>query len=103
LPSPGEVDSIDGIVIVLSPWAVRELRFDESLGSLHGYDFDICMQARAAGKKVVTADFRAIHHHSLKLVSDPEGWIQTHTLGWWKNGRTTYACAGTAQDPSEMT
>ena len=44
--------------MVLSPWAVRELRFDESLGKLHGYDFDICMQARAAGKKVVTADFR---------------------------------------------
>jgi len=74
----GEVDSIDGFVMVLSPWAVRELRFDESLGKLHGYDFDICMQARAAGKKVVTADFRAIHHHSLELIKDPETWIQTH-------------------------
>ena len=40
--STGEVDSIDGIVMVLSPWAVRELRFDESLGTLHGYDFDFC-------------------------------------------------------------
>src|SRR5436190_10029638 len=60
--------------MVLSPWAVRELRFDESLGDLHGYDFDICMQARAAGKKVVTADFRVVHHHSLDLISDPEAW-----------------------------
>jgi hypothetical protein len=76
--SPGEVDSIDGFVMMLSPWAVRELRFDESLGKLHGYDFDICMQARAAGKKVVTADFRAIHHHSLELIKDPETWIQTY-------------------------
>ncbi|MQA73285.1 MAG: hypothetical protein GEU88_02850 [Solirubrobacterales bacterium] len=76
--SPGEVDSIDGFVMVLSPWAVRELRFDESLGKLHGYDFDICMQARAAGKKVATAPFRAIHHHSLELISDPENWIQTY-------------------------
>jgi Glycosyltransferase like family len=76
--STGEVDSIDGFVMVLSPWAVRELRFDESLGKLHGYDFDICMQARAAGKKVVTANFRAIHHHSLELIKDPENWIQTH-------------------------
>ena len=74
----GEVDSIDGFVMVLSPWAVRELRFDESLGKLHGYDFDICMQAKAAGKKVVTAEFRAIHHHSLELVKDPETWIQTY-------------------------
>jgi hypothetical protein len=76
--SPGEVDSIDGFVMVLSPWAVRELRFDESLGKLHGYDFDICMQARAAGKKVATADFRAIHHHTLELIKDPEAWIQTY-------------------------
>jgi hypothetical protein len=74
----GEVDSVDGFVMVLSPWAVRNLRFDESLGKLHGYDFDICMQARAAGKKLATAEFRAIHHHSLELISEPETWIQTH-------------------------
>jgi GT2 family glycosyltransferase len=74
----GEVDSVDGFVLVLSPWAVRNLRFDESLGTLHGYDFDICCQARAAGKKVVTADFRAIHYHSLDLISDPDTWIEAH-------------------------
>ncbi|HEX6460188.1 MAG TPA: glycosyltransferase [Thermoleophilaceae bacterium] len=74
----GEVDSLDGLVLVLSPWAVRELRFDESLGKLHGYDFDICMQAKAAGKKVVTVDFRVIHHHSLELINDPENWTQTY-------------------------
>ena len=75
---PGEVDSIDGVVMVLSPWAVRELRFDESLGNLHGYDFDFCMQARAAGKKVVTADFHVIHHHSLELINDSEAWTQSY-------------------------
>jgi hypothetical protein len=74
----GEVESIDGFVIVMSPWAVRELRFDESLGNLHGYDLDICLQARVAGKKVMTADFRAIHHHSLELIRDVEGWIAAH-------------------------
>lgn len=81
LPSyahPGEVDSIDGVVMVLSPWAVRKLRFDESLGNLHGYDFDLCMQARAAGRKVVTANFHVIHHHSLELISDPEAWTQSY-------------------------
>jgi hypothetical protein len=76
--APGEVDAVDGLVMVLSPWAVRELRFDESLGQFHGYDFDICMQARAAGKKVVTADFRVIHHRSLELISDPEAWIAAY-------------------------
>ena len=39
----GEVDSIDGFVMALSPWVVRNLRFDESLGQLHGYDFDSTM------------------------------------------------------------
>jgi hypothetical protein len=74
----GEVDTLDGFLLVLSPWAVRTVRFDESLGALHGYDFDYCLQVRAAGRKVVTADLRAIHHHSLDLVSEPETWIEAH-------------------------
>jgi Glycosyltransferase like family len=74
----GEVDTVDGFLLVLSPWAVRNLRFDESLGQLHGYDFDFCLQARHAGRKVVTADFRAIHNHSLQPFSEPEHWIEAH-------------------------
>ena len=74
----GEVDTLDGFLLVLPPWTVRTLRFDESLGMLHGYDLDFCLQVRAAGRKVVTADFRAIHHHSLELVSDPGGWVEAH-------------------------
>ena len=74
----GEVDSIDGVLLVLTPWAIRELRFDESLGKLHGYDFDICQQAREAGRKVVTADLKVIHHHSLALMRDIEGWKEAH-------------------------
>ena len=74
----GEVDSIDGFVMALSPWAMRNLRFDESLGQIHGYDFDICMQARTAGKKVVTADLQVVHHHSLRLIDNPETWINAY-------------------------
>jgi len=75
----GEVDVIDGVVMALSPWAVENLRFDESIGGeLHGYDFDLSMQAREAGKKVMTADLRVIHHHSLQPVGEIEGWIDTH-------------------------
>jgi GT2 family glycosyltransferase len=74
----GEVDSIDGFAMAFSPWAVAELEFDESLGRIHGYDLDICLQARAKGKKVVTTDFRAVHHHSLELIRDTEDWIQAH-------------------------
>ena len=71
----------------LSPWAVRNVRFDESLGQLHGYDFDFCLQVRAAGRKVVTADFQVVHHHSLELVSDPETWIAGAHAGRGEVGR----------------
>jgi hypothetical protein len=74
----GEVDTVDGFILGLSPWVVRNVRFDESLGALHGYDFDYCLQVREAGHKVVTADFKAIHHHSLDLIQDHEGWIAAH-------------------------
>jgi len=74
----GEVDTIDGFVMVLSPWAIANVRFDESLGRLHGYDFDFCLQVRDAGRKVATADFKVVHHHSLELVSNPETWLAAH-------------------------
>jgi hypothetical protein len=84
----GEVDTVDGFVLGLSPWVVRNVRFDESLGALHGYDFDFCLQVREAGKKIVTADFKAIHHHSLQLINDPESWIVAHmTLAEKWDGR----------------
>lgn len=74
----GEVDTVDGFVMVLSPWVVQNLRFDESLGMLHGYDFDFCLTVREAGRKIVTQDLQVVHHHGLDLVSKPETWIQAH-------------------------
>ncbi len=74
----GEVDVIDGFMMVLPPWFIENIRFDESLGQLHGYDFDVCQQVRAAGKKVMTEHIRVIHHHSLELIGDVEGWIAAH-------------------------
>jgi hypothetical protein len=74
----GEVDTIDGFLMGMSPWAVRNLTFDETLGQIHGYDLDICLQARAKGKKVMTGDFRAIHHHSLEMIKGVDGWVEAH-------------------------
>ena len=75
----GEVDMVDGFVLAFSPWAIRNLRFDEITGgALHGYDFDICHQARDAGKKVMTADLKVIHHHSIELISDLDTWVNAH-------------------------
>jgi Glycosyltransferase like family len=74
----GEVDTVDGVLLALSPWVVRNIRFDESLGQLHGYDLDFCLQVREAGHKVVTEHLPIVHHHSLELVSNPETWIAAH-------------------------
>ncbi len=74
----GEVDTVDGTMIAISPWAVRNVRFDESLGPHWGYDFDYCLQVRAARRKVVVADITVAHHHSVELVGDSEQWIAAH-------------------------
>ena len=74
----GEVETLDGFLLVLSPWAVRNVRFDEALSDFHGYDLDFCLQVREAGRKVVTADLRAIHHRPLEMLPDPEHWVEAH-------------------------
>lgn len=76
----GEVETLDGFLLVLSPWVVQNVRFDESLGQFHGYDLDFCLQVRAAGRKVVTMDVRAIHHRPLAMLPDPEQWVEAHML-----------------------
>ncbi len=68
------------------------LRFDESLAPGHGFDVDFCLQVRAAGRKVVTADLRAIHHRSLELGRDLE------TLG--RGAHRTSPRSGTAAGPA---
>lgn len=78
LPVPADVDTLDGLLLVLSPWAVRNLRFDEALQLGHGFDFDYCNQLRASGRRVIAADLRLIHHGPLKLVDNFDVWIEGH-------------------------
>jgi hypothetical protein len=75
---PAEVDMVDGRLMALSPWAVRNLRFDETLSLGHGYDLDYCLRVRQAGRKVVTARMAAVHHHALELVTNKDLWIEGH-------------------------
>jgi hypothetical protein len=77
-PPPAAVDMVDCRLVALSPWAVRNLRFDEGLSLGYGYDLDFCLQARQAGRRIVTAPIRAVHHHSLELVADRELWVEGH-------------------------
>ena len=75
---PAMLDSVDGQLLVLSPWVVRNLRFDESLRFSYGFDLDFCLQVRAAGRSVRAADLRAVYHRSLELVKDLDVWAGAH-------------------------
>jgi hypothetical protein len=77
-PPPAEVDALDGQLLVLSPWAVHNVRFDEELILNHGFDLDFCLQVRAAGRKLVVADLHAVHHRSVELVNDLPLWVEAH-------------------------
>jgi hypothetical protein len=90
--APGEVECVDGLLLVLSPWVARNIRFDESLGhghgQAHGFDFDFCVQVRAEGRKVVVADFRLIQHRALELLEEDKLWVEAHIkLGEKWDGR----------------
>ena len=66
----GEAAIVDGSIMVLSPWAIGNLRFDEGYDGFHGYP-DTCLDARAAGKRVVVADIDT-HHHTTVGFKSPE-------------------------------
>jgi Glycosyltransferase like family len=56
------VDLVDGVFLALSPWALRHLRFDQGrYPPFHGYDADICAQARRANQRVMTIDVTLVH------------------------------------------
>jgi GT2 family glycosyltransferase len=69
-----EVEAVDGMLLALSAWAARELRFDRGLGPLDGYDIDICLQARARGRRVVVGDFR-VAHYARRDFLDHRRWV----------------------------
>jgi hypothetical protein len=57
-----DVDCVDGYLLVLSPWVVGHLRFDDqTFHGFDGYGVDLGFNVRRAGKRVVVSDFP--HHH----------------------------------------
>lgn len=76
----GDVDVVEGSFLAFSPWAVEHLRFDERYEFL-GYD-DVCLTARAAGRRVVVADISTHHHTTVGFKSDAvrEMWGRSERL-----------------------
>lgn len=77
-PAPAEVHSLDGWLLVLPAWTVRNVRFDEALHLGIGYDFDFCRQLRSAGKRLLAADISTVRHRPLDLVDDLDLWVEAH-------------------------
>ena len=63
-PAPRRVDAVDEFLLVLSPWAVRNISFDEALTFGYGSELDYCLQVRCAGRALATLDTRVIQHRS---------------------------------------
>ena len=76
--APAEVEAVDGQLLVLSPWVVRNVRFDETLLLNHGFDLDFSLRVREAGRKLIVADLEITHHRSLELISDLPVWVEAH-------------------------
>ena len=75
----GTVDTVDGYLMVLSRWAIHELRFDErEVGpGFHGYDADICLQASERGRKVFAVGMDVAHHrNSVSPTPYREDWLR---------------------------
>lgn len=80
-PRSGDVESIEGSLMALSPWALQHLRFDERFGGWHGYD-EIGLAARRAGKRVVVTDVDTHHHTQLGFDSDDshQAWLRADEM-----------------------
>lgn len=75
--APQDVDVVDGLLMALSPWAVRELRFDEAFAEdFHGYDVDFCFQARALGRRVIVDDIAVAHYSEWAPARYGEAWVR---------------------------
>lgn len=85
-----DVDVVDGVLIAMSPTAMRQLRFDvRSFTGFHGYDCDIGMQARSAGLRVVVAELDVFHDSYPLKITDRSAWHRADRT-WRRKWRWTF-------------
>lgn len=82
-----DVAFVEGSIMAFSPWAVENLRFDPRYPGFLGYD-DVCLTARAEGKRVVVADIDTHHHTTIGFKSPAiaEAWDVAEAIfqrKWW--------------------
>lgn len=86
-PRTGDVAFVEGSLFAFSPWAIENLRFDERYPGFLGYD-DVCLTARAAGKRVVVTDVDTHHHTTVGFKSPAiaQAWDVAEAIfqkKWW--------------------
>lgn len=77
---PCEVDTVDGMLLILSPWAIQNLTLPPEYYGFHGYPEELCFQARAKGKKVVVTRLDVFHHTQGGIVGGSEGYERSNKL-----------------------
>jgi predicted O-methyltransferase YrrM len=61
-PRRGDVDVVDGLLVVLSPAAFNTVLFDEAnFPRFHGCECDYCLQVRDRGLRVIVTDIDVLH------------------------------------------
>lgn len=78
----GEVAVLEGSILVFSPWAVRNLRYDEEFPGFHNAD-EVCLTARVRRRTLVVADIDT-HHHT------PMGFRSQAGREAWEAGNARY-------------
>ncbi len=80
---PDTVDSVDGMLLCLSRWAIDNLSL-EGLGyeGFHGYPEELCFQARRLGKKVKVTKLDLFHHTQGGVTMGNEGYEKSNEI--WK-------------------
>ena len=88
-----EADTVDGLLLALSPWAMRNVRFDQThFGRFHGYDADYCFQLRAHGRTVLVTDLD-LYHHTKGGYGNHLAWKQADMM-WQRKWRYSPATPG---------
>lgn len=99
----GAVDALDGVVLCLSPWAARTLRFEPALAAdFHGYDIDLCFQARHHGRRVEVVEL-AVHHEHRPTFVATDRWVRNELRfqgRWFEHRPITHARHRLLQAPA---
>ena len=89
LPGPAVVDTVDGLLMAVSPRFAREHRLNgRGYPPFHGYDSELCAVARAAGMTVMVADTDVFHDHKPVPIESPAlSWAMFEWMLRWRPAR----------------